>query len=515
MRPSLVLNRLQAVACALAVTLGLSLSTGEARAQTFTLTGVAFDESVYLDAEVLAGIGARYTGRRVSFADLQELVSEVQALYAQAGIVTARALLPPQEIRDGVLRVALVEAAIETVAIEGLERTNPEFLRGTISLREGEQPDFDRLERDLRIYDIMHDIAPRLSFAPGTAPGSTRATISGEEPRPVSWTASIDNFGREETGVWRGSVFMRWASVSGVRDSISLQLQATQGSQSISAGYSRPVGLSGARLIAAGSFSRSNIIAGGFTPINVVANSTGASLTWRQPVAVRGNSHWLLDGALAYEQNTSTTSGLAFFDMTIVDATFSATYALRRPNALWSFTGGLRGGSADAGGASATEGAFALAFGSVSHSRNLGQRFVLEADAQVQLAPGQNLPVARLLSAGGSGVLRGYPNNVRSGDSGALFRLQLSPSEGFAMGEAGNIDLRPFGFVDAGLVVPFRPAGGIDASQDYLASIGGGVRANFRDQFTGLAMLAVPLINTLGFTRAGNPNFYLGLDYRF
>lgn len=492
---------------------GLTLAPGEARAQSFTLSGVAFDQSVYLDPAVLAGIAERYTGRPVTFADLQALVAEVQDLYVQAGIVTARALLPPQEIRDGVLRVQLVEAVVEEVRIEGLERTSPEFLRGTITLTEGAPPDFDRLERDLRIYDIMHDITPGLSFAPGTGAGTTIATISGEETRPVTWTASIDNFGREETGIWRGSVFMRWASVSGVRDSLSLQLQGSQGAQSLSAGYSRPVGTNGARITATGSIARSNIVAGPFTPVNVVGSSASASIAWRQPLRVRANSHWLVDASLAYEQNSSTTTGVAFFDMTIVDATLATTYAWRGANSLWSLSAGLRGGNADSGGASATEGSFALAFGSVSHARNLG-RLVLEADAQVQLAPGQNLPVARLLSAGGAAALRGYPGNVRAGDSGALLRVQLSAREGFRLGE-GGASIRPFGFVDGGVVVPFRPGGGILADQDYLASIGGGMRVSFREQFSGLAMLAVPLINTTGFTGSGNATFYLGLDYRF
>lgn len=506
---------LRRFAAVLLLLFGFGISGAPASAQTFVITGVAFDESAYLDRRVLDEVAAGYVGRPIGFQDLQALISEVQALYAAAGVITARALLPPQEIRDGILRVALVEAVIGEVRVEGVEQTNPEFLQSKITLPVGSLPDFERLERDLRVFDIAHDIAPRLAFEPGARPGTTIAVISADEPKRVQWTASLDNFGREESGLYRASLFMRWNSVSGVRDALSAQLQITQGSQALSLGYSRPVGRGGGRVIVAGSYSRSNIIAGGFAPINVVANSAGASLTFRTPVRVRANSHWLIDAAVAYEQNTSTTTGLAFFDMRITDATVSASYALRRPQALWSFTAGVKGGNADSGGTSQTEGSFALVFGNVAHTRQLGSRLVLEADAQFQFAPDQNLPVARLISAGGPSVMRGYPANVRAGDSGVIVRLQLSAAEGFSFGNEGRIRARPFGFLDAGLIVPFRPGGGIVADQDVLYSAGAGVRVNFRDQASALLMAAVPLKDTVGFTASGTPTFYFGLDYRF
>lgn len=97
-------------------------------AQSFEISSVRFNKSAYLQQEILQVIAKGIVNRPIVFADLQEMIAEVQELYSESGILTARAILPPQEITDGVLRVELVEATVSEVQIEGFERTKPEFI---------------------------------------------------------------------------------------------------------------------------------------------------------------------------------------------------------------------------------------------------------------------------------------------------------------------------------------------------------------------------------------------------
>jgi hemolysin activation/secretion protein len=497
-----------------AVVAGLSLlgTTLPAAAQGFSIRAVDFTDSAYLSEADLQAVAARYTGRTITFEDLQAMLAEVQQLYTAAGIVTAQAVLPPQDIVDGTLRIQLVEAAIESVEIEGFERTDAEFLRGNLTLPEGELPDFEQIERDLRIFDIAHDVAPQLSFVAGGTPGTTRVVISGTEPAPTRWIASLDNFGREETGEWRASLFGRWSSVSGRRDILSLQAQFSEGARFAAVGYSVPVGPRGGRLIAAASYGRSDIIAGEFEVINLVSDLQNVGIAFTRPFAVTGTSHWTFEGGVGYERNTSTTTGLTFSDITIRGAYAAVSYD--RSFALSSLSAGvgLRSGSASAEETTETEGSFYALYGYLDYARRLTRNMVFEADITAQLAPDENLPVARLFTVGGPTTLRGYPNNIRGGDSGFLARLQLSRAEPI---ERGDFAYRPFGFFDAALVVPYRTEGGIDTDQDLLASIGGGVRMQYRDSATVLLMAGVPLRETQGFTDTGKATVYFGVDYQF
>ena len=491
------------------------LAAGAAAAQSFRIEGVAVEDSAYLERDEIADVTGKYIRRPITFADLQQMLEEINGLYARAGVPTAQAILPPQEVSDGILRVSLVEAEIEAVEFEGLRNTSERFLRRNITLPAGEKPDFDRLERDLRIFDIAHDISPQLRFAPGEAVGSTRAVISADEPQRFAFTASLDNFGRPETGEQRISAFGRWSSVTGVRDSLSFQLQASEGANSVSAGYSRPVGPGGGRVVATLSVAQSSIIGGEFTPVSIVSDSVGGSLSYRRPAWVRPDSHWLLEGGLSFDQTTSSIDGLEFADIELLDLFVTARYNRRLANAVLGFSAGLRIGRAEALGTTETEGDYWLLFGEGTYARPLGERLMFNANLRYQYAQGENLPVARLFTVGGVSTVRGYPNDIRGGDSGVLVNLQVSTREAWSPENMPRWEVSPFAFLDAALVVPYRPDGGIDGEQDFLASVGAGASVGFGESANVLAMVGIPLVETLGFDAPGEPKFYLGLDYSF
>jgi hemolysin activation/secretion protein len=491
----------------------LAAAPGPAHAQSFSLSGIAFEDSSYLEPEELQAIAARYVNRPITFQDLLRFVDEVNALYLAAGAPTAQAVLPPQEIRDGVLRVALVEAVVDRVLIEGNSTTSEAFLRRNLSLQEGQKPDFVQLERDLILFDLAHDISPRLSFGTGRTTGTTDATIKIEEPKRFETVISVDNFGRPETGETRGSVFLRWNSVTGVRDSLSFQAEATEGARSFALGYSRPVGPGGGRLTAGVGVSNSEIISGPFLPIDIKSDSVSATVGYRRPFRIREDSYFIFDSGVGYERTESTTTGLPFADISINDAWVSAAYTRRFEQAQLSFSLGLRAGNAEALGTSETEGSFWLLYGQGSYVRPLGGALFYEANLRYQYAPDQNLPVARLFSAGGVGSVRGYPSNIRSGDSGLVLNQQLSLRNPIRLSE--TITARPFVFFDAAVVVPYRRTGGYDSDQDLLASVGAGVTLSHRERFNLVAMVGVPLRDTLGFTDTGKAQLYVGADIRF
>lgn len=495
--------------------LSLLLSAARAEAQTFEISAVRFDSSSYLDESDLRAVSDRYTGRPIGFGDLQQMLEALNALYLAAGIPTARAILPPQEIRDGILTVSLVEAEVSEIVFEGMPTTSDAFMRRNLSLRIGEKPDFQQLERDLIIFDLAHDIRPQLGFGAGDLPGTTRATVKAEEPKRFEFTGSLDNFGRPETGEIRGGVFARWNSPTGVRDALSFQAQGSEGAASASIGYSRPVGGGGGRAVAVLSYSQSQIIGGDFSPLRIESDKLSGALGYRRPVRVRADSSVMLDFGVAYEQTTSSISGVDFADVEILDAYFSAAYTRRLVNASYVLSLGVRAGQADARGTSETEGAFWLLYGQGNYTRTLGEKLIFTGSLRYQYAEGENLPVARLITAGGVGSVRGYPNDIRGGDSGVILNLQVSARTPIVFDGLSGIELRPFGFVDAAAIMPFRAGGGFNSDQDVLASIGAGVSVKLGERANILALVAVPLKNTLGFAEKGETKLYLGLDYTF
>jgi hemolysin activation/secretion protein len=487
-----------------------------AQAQTFQVADVVFSESVYLQPAILQEIEDRYTNRDVTFADLQAMVGEVQTLYSEAGIVTAQVVIPPQDLVGGVLNIELVEATLESVTVEGFGATHPDFIRRNLALNEGTRPDFVQIERDLRIFDLAHDISPRISFAPGLADGTTVAVISGEAPQRNTFGVSLDDYGREETGEARLTLSAVRRNLTGVRDTLTGQLTLTEGSYSGNIGYSRPVGPGGGRLLASLSMSKSQIVSGTFTPIQIESDTSAITLAYSRPMRVRAFSQIMLETGIAAEQSSSTTGGLLFADVTLSEFYVQARYARRLENSAFGLSLGLRFGSSDAAGTTATEGSYALIYGDASYARAFGQHVAFDANLRFQLAPDANLPVARLFSIGGVGSVRGYPNDIRSGDSGMVLKLQVSKRTPFDLAD-GNLAVTPFAFADIGIAVPFRATNaGFDGDQDLLYSVGFGTRIGLRDMrnLQAVALVGLPIKETLGLPDP-RARFYLGLDQRF
>ncbi|WP_417809545.1 ShlB/FhaC/HecB family hemolysin secretion/activation protein [Thioclava sp.] len=489
-------------------------NAGAVSVQTFTLSKIVFDPSSYLTPEQLQTVADQYTSHPISFDDLTTMIKEIKRLYIVEGVPTAEPVLPPQEIRNGVLHVALVEAKVESVQIEGFPRTNPAFLHDRLSLPLNEKPDFDEISRELRVFDLSYDIQPSLKFSPGTAPGTTIATIYGESPERFAATLSVDNYGRPETGRARASLFVRWSSVTGVRDALSFQAQKSKGASAYSLGYSRPIGPKGGVVTAAISRSNSAIIGGEFIPVQITSDSTDFTVNYRQPFKIGPDRYFTFEGGFDTGRDKSNAGSLGFSDISLREVYAVGRFYRQWPKARSSIGFGVRLGRADAKGTSETEGTYQLIYGDASFSTPLGKALQFDATANFQIAPGQNLPVSRLITAGGVGSVRGYPSEVRGGDSGVVLNLQISKRKPFSLMK-GRLNVRPFAFVDAAAVVPYRASGGFDSNQDVLASFGLGATTALNRKVALLTSVGVPLKKTLGFSDVGKPTVYVGLDYNF
>lgn len=492
----------------------LALVAGPALSQTFSVDRIEFDESAYLEPEVLDQIAGDYVSRPITLESLNELVDRVQSLYGEAGIVTAQALVPPQTITDGSLRISLVEATIGAVEVDGFPDTDPAFLTNNLTLPIGVRPDYEALERDLRIFDVAHDIAPQLEFAPGEEPETTRVVVTGDPPQRLTITLSADNYGRDETGVARLSAFARYRSVTGVRDTLSAQLTASEGSTALSLGYSRPVGPAGGRVVGSIGYTESQIIAGPFAPVDIESDSATAQLSYRRPFRVEPFSHWFWEAGVAYDRSVSEILGREFSDIALWEVFAEVSREWRTERAAWAISAGVQIGEAEAEGTTETEGRYTILYGDVAYGRPLGQDFVFEGNLRFQYAQDENLPVARLITGGGVGNVRGYPNDVRSGDSGFVANLQVTRTTPWLLWE-NRVEVNPFGFVDAAAIVPFRTDGSFDSDQDWLASAGFGATARYGDRAAAVLTVGFPLRETLGFEDTGQPEIYLGVDYRF
>ena len=85
----------------------------------FNLRDIVLTGAVAIPRAELTRTYQRYLGKRVSQADLVAIAGAISDLYRAAGFHLSRAIVPPQDISDGRVRIQVIEGSITEVALRG------------------------------------------------------------------------------------------------------------------------------------------------------------------------------------------------------------------------------------------------------------------------------------------------------------------------------------------------------------------------------------------------------------
>jgi len=99
-----------------------SIPKPEARASTkplFKLRSISVEGANTLSGEAISDAYKSYVGKTVSQADLVAIADAITELYRTAGYVLSRAIVPPQDIKNGRIRVKVIEGHIAELVLKG------------------------------------------------------------------------------------------------------------------------------------------------------------------------------------------------------------------------------------------------------------------------------------------------------------------------------------------------------------------------------------------------------------
>jgi hemolysin activation/secretion protein len=272
----------------------------------FTLSGIRFNASKLLSKDLLESIARDYVGREIGFSDLNQLLAKINALYAKAGQVTARAIILPQNMNEGLLRIVLIEAKVDKIIINSEQKRHVDdaFYYDRIDAQLGETLDVTALINSIHRLNATTP-GPQVSagLAKGEDFGTTQVYLNVYEPTPLKWTLFANNNGSPSTGrVQRGGM-LSWFSPTGVADALSMTAVKTNGSEYYNLRYSRPLNSSNGVAYVGFDKNYLKIVQGDFVSLDIAGSSTSYSLGFDQPWWV--NPNWMLQLGTGYNKQSS------------------------------------------------------------------------------------------------------------------------------------------------------------------------------------------------------------------
>src|SRR3954469_6978039 len=226
----------------------------------FVLRHVSIRGAVAIPQERLAATYQSYIGKKVSQADLAAIAAAVSDVYRAAGFHLSRAIVPPQDIQGGQLRIQVIEGSITELALkgDGAEQFGVGPMLETVLT---ERPSrLATLERQLLLINGRPGVRIEDTAIEeiGTASGNFRLMLSLKTWH-VFTSFGVDNLGSSSVGPWQSYGTAAFNSYLAPGDSLVFNLSTTPGDpRQLAFGrlsYDVPVGTDGARVGASGYYS--------------------------------------------------------------------------------------------------------------------------------------------------------------------------------------------------------------------------------------------------------------------
>ncbi|PWF48373.1 ShlB/FhaC/HecB family hemolysin secretion/activation protein [Massilia glaciei] len=411
----------------------------------FTLREIRFGPSTYLSGADLAGLAARHVGKKIDFNDLSNLVAEVNALYRQRGVTTARAILRPQKIEGGVVQIELVEARLGRVEVAGNAYTRPGWVAGWLSGQQGQTLDLERIEDRLQRFNRGGEVQMEASLRPGASFGLSDILLTVREPARFQVRGFLNNEGSESIGREQLGVDATFNGPAGIGDRLALNVTRSRGATMGYVSYKVPFNRRGGNVSATYSDSATNVLAGPYAALGITGRSKSFQLAAVEPVWHRGGVWIDLAASVGRTASENLIDGLMLSDSVIRNQTIGATVSALSSQRSMNLT--LTATRATATAVNTEKRSFTVRQLAGTLVENFGDKHFASLRATLQNTNQVILPPSLLFQLGGVASVRGYEVGAVSGDNGYLFNLEFHRTlsddfSAFVFSDVGGVRIR-------------------------------------------------------------------------
>ncbi len=241
--------------------------------------------TVFSEAE-LAEVTAPYTNRELTTEDLERLRLALTLHYVNRGYITSGAIIPDQDVKEGVISLHIVEGSLARIDIEGNDWFRAGYLRAR--LERGAvtplniaplQTQLQLLQQDSRLEQVNAELRP------GDRRGESVLNLRVKEASP--WKAWIDlnNYQTPVVGAERGLATIAHQNVTGNGDPFSFTYGRSDGvNPLIDTSYSIPLNRYDTTFIASYRRNDFKVVDPTFDFLDLTTKSEIIGFTVRQPV---------------------------------------------------------------------------------------------------------------------------------------------------------------------------------------------------------------------------------------
>ena len=442
-----------------------------------------------------------------------EITDAITQLYLNEGFLTSRAT--SVEVEDEIVRIKVLEGQLEEIKITrkvGNNRPNLRYICSRVNLGVNVPLNLAKLEDQLRLLranPLFENIEATLRSPEQedkselNQQGKSILVVTVTEAFPFEANFGIDNYSTPSIGGERINLNLLHRNLTGIGDELSVsyrpRIQTIDGTYRLDFAYQAPLNAMNGTLQFNASVNRNEVVEGDFDNLGIRGEVERYKISYRQPLIRNSRQELALSLGFVYRDGQTFLFQDGFpFGIGPEEDGVSRTsvfelgqeYTMRDVAGAWAFRSQLRFGTdlfdATRNSSPIPDGQFLSWLAQVQRVQVLNDDNVLIIQGDIQLTPDSLLPSEQFVIGGGQSV-RGYRQNLRSGDNGFRFsiedRITLVRDEGadpvfilapfFDMGSVWNISDNPNQIAEQrfiaglGLGLLWEPIKGLNLRLDY------------------------------------------------
>lgn len=428
-------------------------------------------------------------GRSVTLEELKGVTKAITQLYLDSGYITSRAVLADQKITDDIVRIQVIEGRLEEIQIEGTRRLNPNYIRQRVRLGATTPLRVNQLEDQLRLLkaDPLFENVDA-SLRTGKEIGQSILVVRVKEANPFFGNLRIDNYSPPSVGSERFGGVLGYRNLIGIGDEIAgaYYRSTTGGSNVLDLSYRVPFNSMNGTVQLRTVLDRNKITQEEFKELDIEGESNLYEISVRQPLIRTPRQEFALSLGFTYKDGQTFLFNDIPFPFGIgpdadgVSRTsvfrFGQDYVRRDRQGAWALRSQFSVGTglfdATINESPIPDSRFFSWLSQAQRVQRLGNDHLLIVQGDLQLTPNSLLPSEQFVVGGGQS-LRGYRQNVRSGDNG--FRFSVENRITLERDEAGISTFQLAPFIDLGAVWNHADNPNKLPNQTFLASAGLGL----------------------------------------
>ena len=167
------------------------------------------------------------SNRGVTLGQIETVADRITQFYRQRGFILAKAYIPRQEVRDGIVTLTLLLGTLGEIEVIGNARYSGENLSSTFDDMFSLPVTSSAVEENLYLINDFPGMTATGFFQPGAQVGDTKLNINVESEKSYEANVRLDNHGSKQTGEYRlyGEIF--WHNPAGNADQLQLATLVT------------------------------------------------------------------------------------------------------------------------------------------------------------------------------------------------------------------------------------------------------------------------------------------------